>query len=376
MKRWYVLMTIAVMLAALLFTSACVSKGAYDELQRELQKTKEEVVQLNSLLSNTREELTSTREELSSTKAKYDELQRELQKTKEEVVQLNSLLSNTREELTSTREELSSTRAKLEATEEELNLYKETGISVYSGVQPNYSLTKIIYLTSPSLVKLVNNPGAVNPTWASLVKFLLEDETDEQMVGLMESVCAISAETVHNNAEKAGIKAAWVAVDFEEGIGHALNAFVTTDRGLVFVDCTGKEFGIVPILPYKFEEGKLIQSYRPPVERDNIAYLEKGRELGFVSLDVATSAKYELYEEHTQKRQDFEDMLEDYNEDVERYNQEVTGKVYYIGSPELARIESWKADLDKQEQILKSLRESLGTFWEPMGVVSKIEIYW
>jgi len=40
-------------------------------------------------------------------------------------------------------------------------------------------------------------------------------------------VCADFAETLHNNAEKVGIRVAYVTVN---GI-HALNAFDTTDRG-------------------------------------------------------------------------------------------------------------------------------------------------
>jgi hypothetical protein len=55
---------------------------------------------------------------------------------------------------------------------------------------------------------------------------------------------------LHNNAEKAGIRCAYVSLDmvgysdpYNLGIasdaGHACNAFETTDRGLVYIDCTG-----------------------------------------------------------------------------------------------------------------------------------------
>ena len=44
---------------------------------------------------------------------------------------------------------------------------------------------------------------------------------------------------LHNNAEKAGIRAAYVVVEFPLGEGHALNAFRTKDRGLIYIDCTG-----------------------------------------------------------------------------------------------------------------------------------------
>ena len=63
------------------------------------------------------------------------------------------------------------------------------------------------------------------------------------------NICADFAERLHNEAELAGIKCAYVSVDisgytdpYHYGIpsnsGHALDAFQTTDRGLVYVDDT------------------------------------------------------------------------------------------------------------------------------------------
>lgn len=93
-------------------------------------------------------------------------------------------------------------------------------------------------------VELINNPTATNPTFAELVAFLERDPTDgySYIVGPPKNAFVSSdfAETVHNNAEAAGIRAAWVDIDIEgEGNSHALNAFETTDLGLVYIDCTG-----------------------------------------------------------------------------------------------------------------------------------------
>lgn len=89
---------------------------------------------------------------------------------------------------------------------------------------------------------LVNNPQASNPTWNELKSFLLQDTTDEVKYDLDTFVCADFAEMLHNNAETAGIRAAYVCIDFAYELwGHALNAFETTDRGLVFIDCTGHQ---------------------------------------------------------------------------------------------------------------------------------------
>lgn len=108
-----------------------------------------------------------------------------------------------------------------------------------------YTDGKIIVRGNGEPIELINNPNATNPTFAELVAFLERDRTDEYsyIVGPPKNafVCSDFAETVHNNAEAAGITAAWVGIDIEgKTEGHALNAFETTDLGLVYIDCTGK----------------------------------------------------------------------------------------------------------------------------------------
>lgn len=123
-------------------------------------------------------------------------------------------------------------------------------------------------------VELINNPNAENPSWDELITFIRSDTTDSKPyieTFYWSYVCADYARDVHNNAEAAGIRAAWVGIDFEEGVGHALNAFDTTDKGLVFIDCTGW---------------------------DTIAYVKIGEELGYADLDSALSPQYSYYEEN------------------------------------------------------------------------------
>lgn len=90
-------------------------------------------------------------------------------------------------------------------------------------------------------IELWNNPEASDPTWEELLEFLQEDRTDLVVYDTDSFVCADFAEMLHNNAEKAGIRAAYVHVEFVgESVGHALNAF-KTDKGLVYIDDTGTE---------------------------------------------------------------------------------------------------------------------------------------
>lgn len=89
-------------------------------------------------------------------------------------------------------------------------------------------------------ISLINNNDATNPTYSQLISFIKKDKTDERTYKPGKFTCGDFAEIVHNNAEKAGIKAAWVTIDFKENSkGHVCNAFKTTDKGLVYVDCTG-----------------------------------------------------------------------------------------------------------------------------------------
>jgi hypothetical protein len=84
------------------------------------------------------------------------------------------------------------------------------------------------------------------------------DRTDRKLLfaelTLYEIIHDYFAEMVYNNAEKAGWKAAYVTVrlsgypdyynlGISSNAGHALNAFQTTDRGLIYIDCTA------PVVP-------------------------------------------------------------------------------------------------------------------------------
>ena len=240
-------------------------------------------------------------------------------------------------------------------------------------------------------IVLVNNPDATNPTYAELVAFIIEDttNTNDYVKGGPEAyVCADFAEEVHNNAETAGIRAAWVSIDFQgDEEGHACNAFETVDKGLVYIDCTGelekRWLGYSYIHQVSFElwlYEKSIPDSAKLTEWDTVAYVEVGKEYGLIGINEAKSLEYDFHLEYTQKWQEYEIKLETYNREVEQYNQEISGKVYVEGSSELARIEAWAAELDKQKQILDSLEEELGYYWYELpdgtSIVEDIHIHW
>lgn len=96
------------------------------------------------------------------------------------------------------------------------------------------------YGASGHQLRLVNNLSAVNPTYQQMMDFVKADKTDKIPYNNSSFRCADFAENLHNNAEKAGYKCAFVSIYFlSGGYGHACNVFNTTDRGLIYIDCTG-----------------------------------------------------------------------------------------------------------------------------------------
>jgi len=228
---------------------------------------------------------------------------------------------------------------------------------------------------------LTDNPDATNPTYAELVAFIQQDTTDANDYlehSLIGYVCADFAEDVHNNAEAAGIRAASVSVDFEGGgEGHALNAFDTIDMGLVYIDCTGQSFNDKLNIHLEYTEEGVNYVYDNPTSWDAVAYIKIGDEYGLIPLAQARVLYYNFYEEYKQKWRAYQQILADFNDSVALFNLEVKGRTFYEGSPELARVEAWQADLEEMEELLDDLSEELGNIWfEPKGIVKDVRVHW
>lgn len=78
----------------------------------------------------------------------------------------------------------------------------------------------------------------INPSYQEMKDFLRRDLTNQHIFegeypGAYD--CENFASDVVNNAEAEGIRAAVVILEFKEG-GHAIVAFETTDRGLIFIE--------------------------------------------------------------------------------------------------------------------------------------------
>jgi hypothetical protein len=233
----------------------------------------------------------------------------------------------------------------------EFKLYQDTFGKVYDDVEIPYYRLDSSYYPRILPMRTKNNPVATNPTWEQLAEFLAQDRTEKirywDKPGVMpipdgkpckcegncdyqRFVCSDFAIRLHNNAEVEGIRAAIVIVNLEgKENPHALNAFVTTDRGLVYIDCTGEE---------------------DCNGHNKVVYLEMGKKIGAIELlEAEVPLEYEWFSQ-------LMDSMKEYNAGVgiDHFNKEHINIAMYLAA--------W----------------SYGLFagFDSEGIVTNVEIYW
>ena len=148
-------------------------------------------------------------------------------------------------------------------------------------------------IKSGTSFNLQNNTAARDVKLSELKDFLFNDKTDEQLYVPGSRMCGYFAQVVHNNAEKAGIRAGVAILSFQgDPTLHAINVFQTADKGLVYIDCTGTKRS-----PSGIEEwlNKLVY----PRGQDRMAYISAGKAYGTIPLQDAESPQYSYYAGYT-----------------------------------------------------------------------------
>ena len=235
------------------------------------------------------------------------------------------------------------------------------GALSYDGRQPPYRL----YPGGPP-VKLINNSAAVDVTWDKLVAFVEADATDGNAYLPDKYMCGSFALDLHNNAEAAGIRAAWVAIDFYgQDVGHAATAFLTTDRGLVIIDDTSS-----------YDTAHQALSDAAAKSFDKVAYIAIGQDYGIIPLEVGNSPLYNYYLSYLDRFQSFEQKKAAYEADAAAYEKELAGRTR-LKEPEYSYFNAWHTRLQAEKNELNTLGASLGSYyWESLGKVSTVRIYW
>ncbi len=132
------------------------------------------------------------------------------------------------------KEQIATLKQNIEVLEENL-AYKEV---LVSQLEDNLENTQSRLTTVKSELQELRDGSRFelhNPTYNEVRNFIQEDETDENEYIKDEYVCVDFASDVNNNAQEEGIRTAFVDIRFESG-AHAILAFQTVDRGLIYVE--------------------------------------------------------------------------------------------------------------------------------------------
>jgi hypothetical protein len=167
-----------------------------------------------------------TGKELDAGQVKFDTIQIELGTVQTERDAIQTELEVTQTELELVKVELQITEARIEAQKiyYEQKLIEEFEKGRLEGYET--ALTREVSLR--------------NPTYEELRDFLAQDKTNLNAYVPGKYVCVDFAADLNNNAEAAGIRAGytWLVYRYINGGKWAnfVNAFQTTDKGLIFID--------------------------------------------------------------------------------------------------------------------------------------------
>ena len=205
------------------------------QTQNELASTKQQLTDVQTELVTAQDNLTQTQSTLTQTQTQLNTAKTELSNTKNQLLTTQSQLSTANSALSSTQSQLSDAQSQLTSSQQQLADYTKTmqalGISVHSSTTWNFNGQQWTH---------TDNSQATNPTWNQLTTFITQDKTDQHPYNVQSFNCVNYATTVYNNAETSSIESAMVTIKLRNSTaGHAVDAFITSDYGLVYVDCTG-----------------------------------------------------------------------------------------------------------------------------------------
>jgi len=281
---------------------------------------------------------------------------------------LQGQISSFKQEITTLHQEVSNLQHENSNLQDENSNLQDENSSLREALQGTLPYSK----ADGTAITLWNNPdGTHNPTWQELKRLLGSDDTELIPYNYGSFVCGDFAERLHNNAERAGIRAALVIVHFISGPPHAVNAFYVTGKGLVYVDDTG--VGLEFIVTDYFS-GTPVHSLAKG--KDKVAYISVGRQYGLIELSFADSTEYSFYTSYSAKIADYNERVESYNDEVNEYNAALGGRVF-LNEPEYTYFLNWYDALERELAKLDSIASTLPDYYyEPMGIVSEVEVYW
>ena len=213
-------------------------------LSLELQSVKSELADTKAALFSTNQSLVTSQNDLVAAKSTLVTTQSELSATKDTLTSTQTVLNTTNITLAAKLVELNAANDKYTVAQNSLTAAQDTLASTQKKLTAAQDTLGGLGITVASSVEcydvtLTDNASAKNPTWQQLKVFLAKDLTENHTYIANVYDCSQFSQALHDNAEAAGIKTAEVQVDFKGArVGHAVDAFITTDYGLIYVDDT------------------------------------------------------------------------------------------------------------------------------------------
>jgi hypothetical protein len=178
-------------------------------------------------LHKSQDSLTSAQNQLTTTQA-------DLARTETNLTTAQSNLTQTQNDLTNTRSELSTSQVKLAQTQTDLSNALSQMTSANERVntlQTDYDTMKTNYDRLTTGYAYVFS----DPTYLQMKNFLSGDKTDQKTYDASIYNCQNFSADVITNAAKLKIRCAFVSID-ERSSGHAIIAFNTTDKGIIYIE--------------------------------------------------------------------------------------------------------------------------------------------
>jgi len=179
-------------------------------------------------LNSTQTQLELTKTALESTVVKLATTETELQSSKDQSQSAETKLATTETELQLTKEGLQSAETELASILDNLN----TAQAELDEIEIELTELQIDY------EGLIAGHGYTmkDPTYRQMMSFIEDDDTDNAKYIKGAYECVEFATDLCNRAEAKGIRCAYVSIRFPDGRGHAIVAFETIDKGLIYIE--------------------------------------------------------------------------------------------------------------------------------------------
>ncbi len=146
-----------------------------------------------------------------------------------------NILYNLSDSISQLKKQISSLEKELNTVEQKISYVNDSIRNVENDISKE--LTKLNTINSEiNILQSGKKYELHDPTYAEVEIFIYQDETNEKPYDDEMFNCGHYAQEVNNNAEEQGIRCAYVSVNFTLGERHALVAFNTTNKGLLYYE--------------------------------------------------------------------------------------------------------------------------------------------